>query len=68
MLFVAEVVDEDDLVEVLRRRVVQHAPDGAQQRRPRLVREDDDHAHRRQIRVVPNRLALGVAGVGNRPS
>ena len=67
VLLVAEVVDEDDLVEVLRRRLVQHAPYRPEERRPRLVGENDDHADRWQIGVVLDRLALRVPSVGHRP-
>lgn len=42
--FVAEVVDQDDLGEELRRRAVEHAVDGPQQRGPALVVERDDDA------------------------
>lgn len=42
--FVAEVVHEDDLGDELRRRAVEDAVNGAQQRRPALVMEGDDDA------------------------
>ena len=67
VLLVAEVVDEDDLVQVLRGRVVQHAPDRPQERRPGLVGEDDDDADRGQLLVVLDGLALRVPSVGHGP-
>ena len=67
MLLVAEVVDEDDLVQVLRGRVVQHAPDGPEKWRPGLVGEDDDDADRGQLIVILDGLALRVPRVGNGP-
>ncbi len=48
MPLVAEVVHQDDLVQRLLRGLVQHAPDGPQQRRPGLVGEDDHHGGGRQ--------------------
>lgn len=42
--FVAEVVDQDDLRYELRRRAVEHAVNGPQQRRPAFVVERDDDA------------------------
>ena len=68
MLLVAEVVDEDDLVQVLRGRVVQHAPDGPEEGRPGLVGEDDDDADRGQLRVILHGLALRVPRVGHGPA
>lgn len=41
---VAEVVDEHDLGQELRRRAVQDAVNGAEERRPALVVEGDDDA------------------------
>lgn len=55
----AAVVDEDDLLEQLLGRAVDHRDDRPEQRRPVLLEERDDHAHRRQHRAVTLLLAPG---------
>lgn len=50
--FVAEVVHQDDLCDELRRRAVEHAVDGPEQRRPALVVERDDDAGVGQLLCV----------------
>lgn len=49
--FGAEVVHQNDLREEVRRRPVEHAVHGAQERRPHLVHEAEDHAGGRQVVV-----------------
>ena len=61
---VAEIVDEDDLLEVARRRAVQRAPDGAHQRRPGLVVVNDDDRRRGEVLVVGHFAAASVPDVG----
>lgn len=42
--FVTEVIDQDDLCDELRRRAVEDAVNGSQQRRPAFVVKRDDDA------------------------
>lgn len=60
--FVAEVVHQDDLGDELRRRAVEDAVDGPQQRRPALVVERDDDAGVGQLLGVQLPLAATHAG------
>ena len=54
LAFVAEVIHEDDLMQQLGRRAIDDAVDGAHQRGPTLVVEDDDHRRARQVHwVIP---------------
>lgn len=54
---VAVVVHQDDLLEQVRRRVVDHAVDGAQDHRQGLVHKDEDHGDLRQVLGVRQLLA-----------
>lgn len=49
--FGAEVVHQDDLLDEVRRRAVEHAVHRAQQRGPHLVHEAEDHAGGGQVVV-----------------
>ena len=62
---VAEVVHEDDLVHEVCGGPVEHGPDGADERRPRLVGEDDDDAGGGQVLLVVHALAARVPRVGH---
>lgn len=57
---VGEIVDQDYVANQVGRRAVEHRVHGAQQHRPRLVVEADDHIGWRQVVAVPVGLLAPV--------
>lgn len=55
----AAVIHQDDLLQEVRRRPVEHAVHGAKQRGPDLVHEAEDHAGGRQVVVDQAPCAAG---------
>lgn len=61
LTFGAEVVHQNDLLEEVGRRPVEHAVHGAEQRGPHLVHEAEDHTGGRQV-IVDQALCTAAAG------
>lgn len=57
--FGAEVVHQDDLLEEVRRRPVEHAVHGAQQRGPHFIHEAEDHSGGGQVIVDQSLCTAG---------